>query len=88
MLGATATVSGPEVAPGGMVTLIEVALQAFTVIAKPFRNTTLLPCNVPKPVPEMVTEFPGNPIVVEREEIVGAGDAALLTETLSNTAVT
>src|SRR5262245_58493662 len=88
MLGATATVRGPEVAPDGTVIVIEVPLQASTVAAKPLRRTSLLLWEVPKPRPEMVTEFPGNPTVDEREEIVGAGDAVVLTETLSNVAVT
>ena len=43
MLGATATASGPDVAPVGMVMVIDVLLQALTVTGTPFNRTTLLP---------------------------------------------
>src|SRR5882672_6874896 len=88
MLGATATVIGPEVAPGGMVTPTEVSLHESICVGNPFRRTSLLPCVAPNPVPVMVTLFPGSPVDVDSEEIVGAGVAAVVTDTLSNSALT
>jgi hypothetical protein len=55
MLGATDTTKYPEVAPAGMVIRIEVALQVLIVTGAPFRYTTLLPCDVPNPEPEITT---------------------------------
>ena len=43
MLGATETTIGPDVAPEGMVTVMELALQESTVTGAPFKLTTLLP---------------------------------------------
>jgi hypothetical protein len=51
MLGATETSSGPEVAPVGMVIVIDVALQELIVTAAAFRVTKLLFCVAPKPDP-------------------------------------
>jgi hypothetical protein len=55
MLGATETTKGPDVAPEGIVMVIEPALQLFTVTGVPFSITTLLPCADPKPVPDINT---------------------------------
>ena len=43
MLGATETSKGPEVAPAGIVIVMEVSLQELTVANAPFSRTTLLP---------------------------------------------
>jgi hypothetical protein len=42
MLGATNTAKGPEVAPAGMVTVMELLLQELIVVAVPFSITKLL----------------------------------------------
>src|SRR5208282_643143 len=87
MVGATETTMGPEVAPTGIVTAIDVALQVFTVTTPPFRYTALFPCVLPNPLPVIATGVPTGPPVAERLVITGAGAAAELTETLSNVAV-
>jgi hypothetical protein len=43
MLGATETTKGPEVAPAGMVMLMEVAPQVLTVTGAALSVTALLP---------------------------------------------
>jgi len=43
MLGATEIASGPELAPEGMVMVMDVPLQELMVTGAPFRVTTLLP---------------------------------------------
>jgi hypothetical protein len=53
MLGPTETTNGPEVAPDGIVIVIDVALQELIVTGAPFSITTLLPCDAPNPVPEI-----------------------------------
>jgi hypothetical protein len=53
--GATDTTIGPEVAPAGMVMLMEVPLQVLMVTGDPFRSTTLLACVAPKFNPLIVT---------------------------------
>jgi hypothetical protein len=55
MLGATVTAKGPEVAPAGIVMVMDVALQELMVTPAPFSSTTLLPCAPPNPVPEITT---------------------------------
>jgi hypothetical protein len=55
MLGPTETSSGPDVAPAGMVVMIEVLLQELTVIGELFSNTKLLPSEAPKPEPVIST---------------------------------
>ncbi len=87
MLGATNTANGPEVAPVGIVMVIEVALQVLMVAGAPFSITALLPCEAPKPVPVITTWLPTDPEVVDRLVITGAGEAVELTDTLSNVAV-
>ena len=87
MLGATDTDIGPEVAPDGMVIVIDVALHEFTATGAPFRYTALFPCVLPNPLPVIVTGVPTGPAVADRLVITGAGAAAELTDTLSNVAV-
>ena len=55
MLGATETAKGPEVAPSGIVMVMEMSLQELIVTSTPFSSTTLLPCNAPNPVPVITT---------------------------------
>jgi len=87
MLGATETTSGPEVAPAGIVMVIEVLLQELMVTGAPFSVTRLLPCGEPNPVPEITTWLPTGPVVADTLLITGAGAAAEFTETLSKVAV-
>jgi len=84
MLGATETASGPEVAPDGIVMLIDVPLHTFIVTSAPFKVTKPA---VPNPVPEMTTWLPTDPVVAETPVMAGAGAAEELTDTLSNVAV-
>jgi hypothetical protein len=55
MLGATDTAKGPEVAPVGIVMVMDVALQELIVTAPLFSVTMLLPWDAPNPVPEITT---------------------------------
>jgi hypothetical protein len=87
MLGAIETSSGPDVAPVGIVNVIDVALQELVVTAVPFSNTALPPCVAPKLAPVIVTWLPTDPVVAETLVITGAGAAVELTDTLSNVAV-
>jgi hypothetical protein len=87
MLGATETSNGPEVAPTGIVTMIEVLVHELTVMGAPFSITKLPPCDAPKPVPVMFTWLPIEPVVAETLVIAGAGVVVELTETLSKVAV-
>jgi hypothetical protein len=66
MLGATDTTRYPELAPDGIVTAIDVALQEFTVTAALFSVTPLLPCADPNPLPVMVTGLPIVPVVADK----------------------
>lgn len=65
MLGATETTNEPDVAPVGMVTVMELALQLLTVTGAPFRVTVLVPCEDPKAVPDIKTWVPTGPDVGE-----------------------
>jgi len=87
MPGATDTTNGPEVAPTGMVMLMDVALQVLMVTAVPFSRTTLFPWGAPNPVPDSTTGLPMDPVVADVLLITGAGAEAELTDTLSKTAV-
>ena len=87
MLGATVTTKGPEVAPEGMVRVMEVALQELIVTGAPLRFTALPPCEAPNPEPEITTCVPTGPVVGEMPEIFGAGAATVEIETLSKVAV-
>lgn len=72
MLDATETTNGPVVAPVGIVKVMEVALQELIVATLPFRRTTPLPAEVPKPEPEIDTWLPIDPVVAEKLVIAGA----------------
>ena len=87
MLGAMETSKGPEVAPGGIVIVIDVPPQVLIVTAVPFSRTALPPCEAAKPEPEITTWLPIEPVVAETAVMTGAGAAAELTDTLSNVAV-
>src|SRR4029077_17325766 len=87
MLGATDTTIRPDVAPTGIVMLIDVALHMLIVTPAPFSVTTLFPCALPNPDPEITTALPIDPVVADILPITGAGAAAELTATLSKVAV-
>jgi hypothetical protein len=101
MTGATATVNGspllatlptfttmlPDVAPGGIVMMIEVAFHELTVTGTPFSVTTLFVCGPPNPEPTTANSLPTGPAFADSDVITGAGEAAELTDTLSNVAV-
>jgi hypothetical protein len=86
-LGATSTTTSPEVAPVGIVTVIEELPHELTVIAASFRSTTLLPWLDPNPVPLMAKELPTEPVVADNVDITGADVADEVTDTLSNVTV-
>jgi hypothetical protein len=83
MLGATDTNSGPEVAPLGIVTMINVLVHESIVMGALFNNTRLPFCEAPKPDPLMVTWLPTEPVVAETLVMAGPGFAVELTDTLS-----
>src|SRR6266571_413904 len=87
MLGAMETSKSPEVAPSGIVIVMDVPLQVLIVTAAPFSRTALPPCEAPKPEPEITTWLPIEPVVAETAVMTGAGVAAELTDTPSNVAV-
>jgi hypothetical protein len=87
MLGATETAKGPEVAPVGIVMVMDVLLQELIVTSPPFSRTPLLPWEAPNPEPEITTWLPTDPVVAERLVMTGAGAEAELTDTLSRVAV-
>jgi hypothetical protein len=59
---ATVTMTLPVVAPEGTGTVTLVSLQLLAVPAEtPLNVTVLVPCDVPKLVPVMVTEVPSGP---------------------------
>src|SRR6266702_272707 len=87
MRGAMETSKSPEVAPSGIVIVIDVPLQVLFFIAARFRRTALPPCEDPKPEPEITTWLPIEPVVADTAVITGAGVAAELTDTPSNVAV-
>jgi hypothetical protein len=55
MLGATDTTIRPDVAPTGIVMLIDVALHVLIVTPAPFSVTTLFPCALPNADPDITT---------------------------------
>src|SRR5713226_5905783 len=67
--------------------LIDVAPHVLIGTATPFSLTTLFPCDAPKPVPEITTALPIDPVVADTLLITGAGAEAELTDTLSKVAV-
>src|SRR5258708_3919749 len=87
MLGATETSTDPELAPVGMVMLIDVPIQVLTVTAAPFSSPALPPCGAPNPEPDITTWLPMDPVVADTAVITGAGAAAELTDTPSNVPV-
>jgi len=87
MLGAMETSKGPEVAPVGIVIVMDVLLQVLMVTAAPFSRTALPPCEAPKPEPEITTWLPIDPVVAETAVMTGAGAAVELTDTASKLAV-
>ncbi len=87
MPGATETSKGPELAPAGIVIVMEVSLQELTVANAPFSRTALLPCEAPNPEPEITTWLPMDPVIAETLLMTGAGAAAELTDTLSKVSV-
>src|SRR5260370_12173912 len=84
MRGAMEGSKAREAAPAGIVMLIDVPLQVLMVTAAPFSRTALPLCVAPKPVPEITTWLPMDPVVAETAVITGAGAAAELSDTLSN----
>jgi hypothetical protein len=89
MLGATETTIGPEVAPVGMVMLIDAEFQLLIVTGVPFKTTTLPFCDPPNPEPKIVTWLPIDPVVADKLEITGVEnpDPDALTDTLSKAVV-
>ena len=87
MLGATETNSGPEVAPVGIVTVIEVLLHELIVTNAPFSVAKLVLCDAPNPDPLITTWLPIGPVVAESPVVTGAAAASVFSETLSNVAV-
>jgi hypothetical protein len=86
MLGATDTTKQPDVAPDGIVTVMDDALQKFTITGEPFNVTKLLPCVDPKFDPSISTWLATSPVVAERIVIAGARLVEELRETLSKVA--
>jgi hypothetical protein len=87
MLGATETTMYPEVAPVGIVMMIDVLLHELTVTGALLSVTRLPLCDAPKPEPVICTWLPTEPVVAEMLLITGAGEAVELIETLSKVAV-
>src|ERR1700730_2514781 len=87
MPGPTETTRGPELAPDGIVIMMDVPLHELIVTGLPFSTTTLFPCVVPKLEPVITTRLPIDPVVADRLAITGAGEPVELTETLSKVAV-
>jgi hypothetical protein len=87
IVGATATANRPDTAPTGIVNVIELSLQEFTVTGASFSVTMLLPCVAPNPEPEIVAWLPIAPPSGRTLEIAGAGLEGVLIETLSKVAV-
>jgi hypothetical protein len=87
ILGATETTIRPDVAPDGIVAVIDVSLQEMMINAKPLSIATLPSWEVPNPVPEIVTWLPTDPVVAEIPLMTGGVDEAEVIETLSNVAV-
>ena len=87
MLGATETTSDPEVAPDGIVMVMDVSLQELIVTGAAFSVTSLPPWETPKLEPVMTTWLPIDPVVAETLVITGAGAEGVLSDTLSKVAV-
>ena len=87
MAGPTDTTRYPDVAPAGIVIVIELALQELIVAATAFIRAWLLPCDAPNPDPEITIWLPTEAVVAETPVITGAGLDGVLIDTLSNVAV-
>ena len=85
ILGATDTARYPDVAPVGIVNVIQFEDQELIVTGAPFKYTKLFPCELPKPEPFNTTWLPTEAVVAEIPEIIGATEVLELTETLSKT---
>src|SRR5260370_9596532 len=59
------TFTGPLVLPCDTTATIRWSLQLLTAARVPLKFTLLSPCDVPKPVPAMVTDVPGEPVMGE-----------------------
>ncbi|MGB2636896.1 MAG: hypothetical protein WAM58_23415 [Candidatus Acidiferrum sp.] len=73
----TVTTTLPVVAPVGTGTLMEVALQLVGVPVVPLNVTVLVPCDVPKFVPVIVTEVPTTPAPGVRLLMLGSEDVTV-----------
>jgi hypothetical protein len=87
ILGATDTTKNPDVAPAGIVMLIEVSPQEFIVTGVALRVTTLFPWDAPKLAPLIITWLPIAPVVAETLVTTGSAVTDELTDTLSKLAV-
>src|ERR1700683_4964213 len=87
MPGPTSTLKSPELAPAGIVMVIDVALHELTVTDISLSSTRLLPCEAPNPEPEITTWLPAVPVVADRLVITGTEFVGVLIDTLSNEAV-
>lgn len=68
-------------APVGIVIVIVVSLQEFTITGTPLSVTRLPPCTAPKPEPERTICWPIEPVVAEALPITGALPVIDVTET-------
>lgn len=73
----TVTSTLPVVAPEGTGTLMEVGLQLVGVAAVPLNVTELVPCDVPKFVPVIVTDVPTTAASGVRLLILGSEDVTV-----------
>lgn len=80
----TVTTTFPVVAAVGTGVTIVVADQLVGLAAVPLKVTVLRPWEVPKLVPEIVTDVPVEPEVGERVEIVGVGTTVKLIPLLAS----
>jgi len=67
----TTTEKTPEIAPGGTVATIDVALQLTTLAVVPFSVTALAPCVAPRLIPVRVTDVPTTPEFGDRLVMLG-----------------
>ncbi len=67
----TVTAKVPVVAPVGTMAVIPEAVQFVTEAGVPFKETVLVPCEEPNPVPVIITTTPAGPELGEMLEIVG-----------------
>ncbi len=67
----TVTTTLPVVAPEGTVVTKLVALQLVTLAVVPLNFSVLVPCDEPKVVPDIVTDAPTAPEVIERLAMCG-----------------